>query len=186
MDASPEVIKLLDTLAQDRFRLEAEQQHLDAEYKADEARLMAAYAQRVAPVAQQIVELDDTIWRLVHAHRITLIAAGKQSFAIASATFQFRAQKPKLVPVDVDGIMKAARGLRVVRDIADPPVRKWAFNKQRFLAWLESHARFYPYFEKYLEITDGGESLSVKPNAAHPVFHDKDRLTPCSFTIRKS
>lgn len=186
MDATPEVIKALDELAQERFRLEAEKQRIDTAYKVDEARLKAAYAHRIASVSERIAGLDTSIWQLVQQHRPGLIKAGKQSFAIASATFQFRTQKAKLVPTNPSGIMKVARRLGIVRQIADPPVHTWTFNKQRFLAWLESHVTFSRYFQQYMELTDAGESLSVKPNAGHPVFHDKERLTPYSFTIKKS
>jgi len=186
VDVDPKVIEALDELAQERFRLEAEKQGIDMQYKADEARLKASYSNRLAPVAQRITELDESIWQLVRSHRNGLIKAGKQSFAIASATFQFREQKAKVVPTNPDGIMATARKLGIVSKIADPPARKWRFNKQRFLAWLEAHANLSRYFRQYLDVVGGSESLSVKPNTGHPVFHDKERLTPLPFSIKKS
>lgn len=186
MDVDPKVIRTLEELTQKRLLLEADRQDLDTQYKADETRLKAAYSNRIAPISMLMAELDDAIWQLVQLHREALVKTGKQSFAIASATFQFRAQKAKLVPTDPDGIMAAARKLGVVSKIADPPVRKWTFNKQRFLAWLEAHASLSRYFRQYLTVTEGSESLSVKPNTGHPVFHDKERLTPFPFTIKKS
>ncbi len=186
MSADPKAIEILNEFAERRFHLEAMKQDIDTQYKADEARLKAAYGNRIAPLATRIAELDALIWQMVQTHRQDLVKPGKQSFAIASATFQFRKIKAKMVPIDTDGIMAAAKRLSLIRKIADPPVVKWTFNRQRFFAWLESHTDYLERFRPYMEITDESESLSVKPNTGHPVFHDKDRLTPQPFTIKKS
>lgn len=175
MDVEPHVINSLDQLVQQRFNLEAELH-----------KFQAAYTESIKVVTDQIADIDAAIWQLVQSNRPALISPGKQSFATASATFQFRAIKPKVVPTDPDGIMATARKFGVVSQIATPPERKWKFSKQRFLAWLDSHANLARYFQQFIELSGPSESLSAKPNTGHPVFHDKERLTPLAFTIKKS
>lgn len=182
-NANPEVIDLLNQLAEDRFALKLRMDAEDQAFKDAKARLEADHTDKKAAMEARAVEIDQQIQQLIQEHRANLIARGKQSFAIMRAKFQLRKSGEKTKVADANGVMKVAKRFGVVKAIAEPPSRKWKLDSQKFLKWLESHGEMRRLFEPYLTIVPEMESLHMSPNTNYTIYHDGKRISPPSITI---
>jgi phage host-nuclease inhibitor protein Gam len=186
--ADVEIVTELNDLARTRFDLQVEMDAATNAYKLQAAALKATYTAEIADIQARIRPIDTRIWELLTTHRASLVEKSKKSFTTAVAKFQLREPKvtTKIGKGMEAGVMKVARKLGIVKQVADPPSREYVLNTNSFLAWLNQHPSLRRYFAPYLEETGGEETLSLQPNESYPVFHDSKRVSLPSVSIKKS
>jgi len=182
----PEVIAAVDEIVEKRFALEVERDAVNRRFQAAIAEITKFHEEALRELTLLERQLDPAIWRAIDSNRATLIERGKRSFITMAAKFQLRDVPAKIEVLDKLGIMEAARNLGVVRQIANPPKGEWRFNQKKFLAWLGKNNELHGHFEQFIDHADGGESLTIQPNANYTVLHDSKRVSPPSISIKKS
>lgn len=145
--------------------------------------LLPRHNDQIKSIQEEIEAVDAELLAHINAHRSEFIAAERKSFATMIATFQFRKVTSKLKVVDADGLMTTARRLGIVRKIARLSVL-WKLDREKFTAWLNAHGEHLEDFADFIDGSEDSESLTIKPNSTHTVFHDKKRISPPSITIK--
>ena len=171
-DATDDIIKQVNALAERRFALEIETNQLKQRHAAELAKL-----------DQQIANVDSELWQLVSRHRTTLIDPGKQSFVTVVAQVAFRKVGGSIKLINPGLALDIARQLGIVRKIGKLQV-KWAVDRVKLLAWLDANNEDREIFDDCVAATPAHESLSIKPNANYTVRHGTERISPPPLTIQ--
>ncbi len=150
--------------------------------------MVAQLAPKLRECEAAMVAIKQELTQVIEAHRASLIAKDRQSFATLKWKFQFTKTdggKTTVVEGAAEAIMKTARKFGRIKHVAVPPSsQKWRFKLSKFLAHLETHPEERVIFEEFLDVTEEAESLRMAPNAGHTVFHDGARISPPSITIK--
>ena len=181
-DVKSSVVKQLNQLTSQLFRLKIEDQMSKDRYNKAAAKLSRDFEDDQQRIGREIEVVSAEIWQLIAANRSQLIADKKRSFVTAVGVFQFKAFTGTTKVADGAGVMAVARRLGVVRKIAVPQYT-WKLNLKKFRDWLEKHDEYRPEFQEFLVDTDSGERLYVRPNEKHPIFTGSKRLVTESVTI---
>ena len=184
-NVDPEVLDLINTLAEQRFALQVQLDGKNADFKAAQAFAVADHNALVAPIQASIDDLDARLAETVASHRDQLVGPKRKSFATMAATFQFKNVTTKLKILDDKGLMDVARRLGIVRKIARQVVT-WKLVHSKFVTWWEKNGEHHEALIDFVEPPTEGESLSMKPNGTYTVVHDGTRISPPSVTIKKS
>lgn len=184
-DANKEVVDQLGYMAEQRFQLELDKQRLEREFDDAEAALRADYEQKRSRLQAQIDKQDGRLWSEIDEHRSTLIQRGKKSFPTAPAIFKLRNPSTKYKVTNAKGVLKAARRLRIMREIADPPKRTWRLNQRKFIKWIENNPGWAHFFGAYVEDISGNESLTIQPNGTYTTYYDNRRVSPPPVKIER-
>ncbi len=184
-NVDPEVLDLINTLAEQRFALQVQLDGKNADFKAAQAVATANHNALIAPIQAGIDDVDVRLAEVVTRHRDQLVGPKRKSFATMVATFQFKNVTTKLKVVDDKGLMDAARKLGIVRKIARQVVT-WRLVHAKFVAWWEKNGEHHEALIDFVDPPTEIESLSLKPNGTYTVVHDGNRISPPSVTIKKS
>lgn len=187
-DAKQKVVDKLNELAETRFLLELKLEEENTRFATEEAQRKAEHAARLGSIQEFIDQADAGIWEILDRERSQLIAASKKSFATMVAKWQLRESAGSLKVTDaaaVAAVMKVAKRFGVVKQIAEPPSRKWKFSIKKFRAWLDKEPQMKPLFEDYIEETEAGETLTIQNNGTYTVVYDGKRISPPSVSIKK-
>ncbi len=184
-NVDPEVLDLINTLAEETFALEVQLDGKNADFKAVQAVAAADHNALIAPIQAQIDANKARLAEVIQAHRDQLVGLKRKSFATMIATFQFREVTTKLKVTDAGGLMDVARRLGIVRKIARQAVT-WKLVHTKFAAWWDKNGEHHEALIDFVEPPTEGESLSMKPNGTYTVVHDGNRISPPSVTIKKS
>lgn len=176
-------IEALNSLAYQRFRLEAELNNLKQELKDREDLLKTEFGPRIEAVEASIASVDKALLDGVQDNRNILIEKGKQSFTTLFAKFQLKKASSAVRVTDRDGVMEVARNLRVIRQIADPPSNRYKLNIQRFKDWIQRNPEYLDDFAKYLDFPTG-ETLTIQSNGTYPVSYEGKRISTPSISIK--
>lgn len=178
------VVDSVNDLALEVLRLAAERKEIKAAIEQEAAQAALKYAADISGNAAATRAANAALWQFLAEHSDTLFAKNKRSFATLVAKFQLRKVSSKTTVSDEKGALQAAREVGVVRHVAKL-VHRWELKSGKLLAWLETHGEFRDVFEGYLDYTPEHDSLSITPNTANPVFHDKKRVSIVPVIIRK-
>lgn len=184
-DASRELVDHFGELAQEAFRLEVEKQELAQERKDEQAALDALYGRRESDLQERTEKNHAQIWRELEEHRDVLIQSGKKSFPTLSAIFKLRDPSNKYKVTDAAGVLKAARRLRIMREIADPPKGTWRLDQRKFFKWLERNPGWRHFFGEAVEDVSSQESLTIQPNGPYMMYYNNRRVSPPSVKIER-
>ena len=184
-NVDPEVLDLINTLAEETFALEVQLDGKNTDFKAAQAVAAADHNALIAPIQAQIDANKARLAEVIQAHRDQLVGSKRKSFATMIATFQFREVATKLKVTDASGLMDVARRLGIVRKIARQAVT-WKLVHTKFATWWERNGEHHEALIDFVEPPTEGESLSMKPNGTYTVVHDGNRISPPSVTIKKS
>lgn len=181
----PQIVSTMNGLAQERLTLEVLKDERTKAFQAALAAVRAEHEGGLTEVQKQIDNLDGRIWVLAENHRSELLPGDKRSFVTLAAKFKFRKTSGGDRIIDTEEVMAIARKLGVIKQIADPPTRRWKVNSKKLTAWLARHPELRKRFGTALERIPEGESLTIQPNEAYVTVFDNERITPPSVSINR-
>jgi len=152
------------------------------EFASETAVRKAAHADWQRVCEGNITRQYDDILAFIKEHEDVLIAKGKRSFTTSAAVYQFTTVRARDKIANSEAIMRMARKLHVVKQVATPPRTGWKFSAKLFWNFLQKNPTQRQHFERWIEHGEERESLSIKPNHGHPVTHDSQRISPPPVT----
>lgn len=176
-----DVKKQLNQTAFTLFALLRLQTRLKMEYEEKEQRLKRDFEAQNSDLEDKINAAKSKLAQLVEDNRAELIKKGKQSFDTSFSIFAYRKASPRIKITDKAGFVDKARKEGIVKKTCKS---KWVTTPSAEMAndFFKKNPEYIEEFDEFIELP-GGETLSIKPNAAYLDRHDTPRLTPESIKL---